>query len=176
MFIYFFILFSFFGFTLIKKVKHFSYQSTYICCSISIVINIDNIKSTKIENVIFSLSVSFLRLMCQLKYRIKHILNFSLRGNKYLTKMFFQMQYLNTKGNNVADADVVAISSSISKIEKLSGIEKIRLAFNSKVKIPLLVEIIKKMDEPVIMETNYDYLLFLLINNYFYYSSLHFFE
>ena len=86
------------------------------------------------------------------------------------------MQCLNLKGNNVADADVVAISSCISKIEKLSGIEEIRLAFNSEVKIPLLVEMIKKMDEPVIMETNYDYLLFLLINNYFYYSSLHFFE
>ena len=62
------------------------------------------------------------------------------------------MQYLNMKGNNVADADVVAISSCISKIEKLSGIEEIRLAFNSEVKIPLLVEMIKKMDEPVIME------------------------
>ena len=86
------------------------------------------------------------------------------------------MQYLNMKGNNVADAEVVAISSCISKIEKLSGIEEIRLAFNSEVKIPLLVEMIKKMDEPVIMETNYDYLSFLLINNYFYYSSLHFFE
>ena len=86
------------------------------------------------------------------------------------------MQYLNIKGKNVADADVVAISSCISKIEKLSGIEKICLAVNSEVKIPLLVEIIKKMDEPVIMETNYDYLIFLLINNYFYYSSLHFFE
>ena len=140
------------------------------------VINIDNIKSTKIKNVIFGLSVSFLRLMCQLKYRIKHILNFSLRGNKYLTQVFFQMQYLNMKGKNLADADVVAISSCISNIEKLSGIEEIRLAFNSEVKIPLLVEMIKKMDEPVIMETNYDYLLFLLINNYFYYSSLHFFE
>ena len=86
------------------------------------------------------------------------------------------MQYLNLKGKNVADADVVAISSCISKIEKLSGIEEICLAANSEVKIPLLVEIIKKMDEPVIMEINYDYLLFLLINNYFYYSSLHFFE
>ena len=86
------------------------------------------------------------------------------------------MQYLNMKGKNVADADVVAISSCISKIEKLSGIENIRLAVNSEVKIPLLVEIIKKMDEPVIMETNHDYLLFLLSNNYFYYSSLHFFE
>ena len=85
------------------------------------------------------------------------------------------MQYLNMKGKNVADADVVAISSCISKIEKLSGIENIYLAVNSKVKIPLLVEIIKKMDEPVILETNYDYLLFL-INNYFYYSSLYFFE
>ena len=86
------------------------------------------------------------------------------------------MQYLNMKGKNVVNADVVAISSCISKIEKLSGIEKISLAFNSEVTIPLLVEIIKKMDEPVIMETNYDYLLFLLINNYLYYSSLHFFE
>ena len=86
------------------------------------------------------------------------------------------MQCMNMKGKNIADADVIAISSCISKIEKLSGIEKIRLAFNSEVKIPLLVEIIKKMDEPVIMETNYDYLLFLLINDYFYYSSLHFFE
>ena len=86
------------------------------------------------------------------------------------------MQYLNMKGKNVAHADVVAISSCISKIEKLSGIEEIRLAVDSEVKIPLLVEIIKKMDEPVIMETNYDYLLFRLINNYFYYSSLHFFE
>ena len=114
--------------------------------------------------------------MCQLKYRIKHILNFSLRENKYLTQVFFQMQYLNMKGKNLNDADVVAISSCISKIEKLSGIEKIDLESNSRVKIPLLVEIIKKMDEPVIMETNYDYLLFLLINNYFYYSSLHFFE
>ena len=85
------------------------------------------------------------------------------------------MQYLNMKGKNVADAGVVAISSCISNIEKLSGIEKICLAVNLEVKIPLLVEIIKKMDEPVIMETNYDYLLFLLINNYFYYSSLHFF-
>ena len=85
------------------------------------------------------------------------------------------MQYLNMKGKDVADADVVAISSCISKIKKLSGIEEIILASNSRVKIPLLVEIIKKMDEPVIMETNYDYLLFL-INNYFYYSSLHFFE
>ena len=76
------------------------------------------------------------------------------------------MQYLNWKGKNLADADVVAISSCISKIEKLSGIEKICLAVNSEVKIPLLVEIIKKMDEPVIMETNYDYLLFLLIHNF----------
>ena len=107
---------------------------------------------------------------------MKHILNFSLRENTYLTQVFFQMQYLNMKGKNVADADLVAISSCISKIEKLSGIEKICLAFNSEVKIPLLVEIIKKMDEPVIMETNYDYLSFLLINNYFYVSSLHFFE
>ena len=73
------------------------------------------------------------------------------------------MQYLNLKGKNLADADVVAISSCISKIEKLSGIEEIRLARNSRVKIPLLVEIVKKMDEPVIMETNYVYLLFLLI-------------
>ena len=86
------------------------------------------------------------------------------------------MQYLNMKGKNLDDADVVAISSCINKIEKLSGIEKISLQPYSEVKIPLLVEIIKKMDEPVIMETNYDYLLFLLINNYFYYSSLHFFE
>ena len=86
------------------------------------------------------------------------------------------MQYLNMKGKNVAYTHVVAISSCISKIEKLSGIENIRLAVDSEVKIPLLVEIIKKMDEPVIMETNYDYLLFLLSNNYFYYSSLHFFE
>ena len=126
------------------------------------VINIDNIKTTKIKNVIFSLSVSFLRLVCYLKYQIKHILNFSLRGNKYLTQMFFQMQYLNLKGKNLDDAHVVAISSCISKIEKLSGIKEIRLASNSRVKIPLLVEIVKKMDEPVIMETNYDYLLFLL--------------
>ena len=86
------------------------------------------------------------------------------------------MQYLNLKGKNLANADLLAISSCISKIEKLSGIEEIWLAANSEVKIPLLLEIIKKMDEPVIMETNYDYLLFLLINNYFYYSSLHFFE
>ena len=86
------------------------------------------------------------------------------------------MQCMSMKGKNIADADVIAISSCISKIEKLSGIEKIRLARNLKVKIPLLVEIIKKMDEPVMMETNYDYLLFLLINDYFYYSSLHFFE
>ena len=105
---------------------------------------------------------------------MKHILNFSFRGNKYLTKVFFQMQYLILKGKNLADADVVAISSCISKIKKLSGIEEIILASNSRVKIPLLVEIVKKMDEPVIMETNYDYLLFLLINNYFYYFSLHF--
>ena len=73
------------------------------------------------------------------------------------------MQYLNMKGNNVANADVVAISSCISKIEKLSGIDKICLAVNSEVKIPMLVEIVKKMDEPVIMETNYDYLLFFLL-------------
>ena len=74
------------------------------------------------------------------------------------------MKGLNLKGKNVADADLVAISSCISKIEKLSGIEEIRLASNSRVKIPLLVEIIKKMDEPVIMETNYDYLLFFINN------------
>ena len=74
------------------------------------------------------------------------------------------MQGLNLTGKNLADADVVAISSCISKIEKLSGIEEIRLSSNSRVKIPLLVEIIKKMDEPVIMETNYDYLLFLINN------------
>ena len=71
------------------------------------------------------------------------------------------MQYLNLKRQNLADADVVAISSCISKIEKLSGIENIKLASNSRVKIPLLVEIVKKMDEPVIMETKYDFLLFL---------------
>ena len=75
------------------------------------------------------------------------------------------MQGLNLKGKNVANADLVAISSCISKIEKLSGIEKIILESNSRVKIPLLVEIVKKMDEPVIMEANYDYLLFLFINN-----------
>ena len=74
------------------------------------------------------------------------------------------MQGLILTGKNLADADVVAISSCISKIEKLSGIEEIRLSSNSRVKIPLLVEIIKKMDEPVIMETNYDYLLFLINN------------
>ena len=74
------------------------------------------------------------------------------------------MQGLNLKGKNVADADLVAISSCISKIEKLSGIEEIRLESNSRVKIPLLVEVVKKMDEPVIMETNYDYLLFLINN------------
>ena len=86
------------------------------------------------------------------------------------------MQGLNLKGKNLANADVVAISSCISKIEKLSGIEKISLESNSRVKIPLLVEIVKKMDEPVIIETNYDYLLFLLINYCFYYFSLHFFK
>ena len=72
------------------------------------------------------------------------------------------MQYLNLKGKNLADADVVAISSCISKIKKLSGIEEISLEPSSNVNIPMLVEIVKKMDEPVIMETNYDYLLFLL--------------
>ena len=86
------------------------------------------------------------------------------------------MQYLNLKGKNVADDDIVAISSCISKIEKLSGIEEIILENNSRVKIPLLVEIVKKMDEPVIMETNSDCLLFLLINNCFYYFTLHFFK
>ena len=74
------------------------------------------------------------------------------------------MQGLNLKGKNLADADVAAISSCISKIEKISGIEIIKLASNSRVKIPLLVEIVKKMDDPVIMETNYDYLLFLINN------------
>ena len=74
------------------------------------------------------------------------------------------MQGLNLKGQNVADADLVAILSCISKIEKLSGIEEIILERNSRVKISLLVEIVKKIDEPVIMKTNYEYFLFLIYN------------
>ena len=64
------------------------------------------------------------------------------------------MQGLDLKGNNIADADLIAISSCIGKIEKLSGIREISLARNSSVKIRLLVEIVKKMDEPVIIEIN----------------------
>ena len=64
------------------------------------------------------------------------------------------MQGLNLKGKNVSDADLVAISSCISNIEKLNGIEEISLARYSRVKIPQLVEIVKKMGEPVIIEIN----------------------
>ena len=74
------------------------------------------------------------------------------------------MKGLKLNGKSVADADLVAISSCISKIEKLSGIEKISLALNSRVEIPLLVEIVKKMDEPVIMEVN---LMYIIINYFF---------
>ena len=74
------------------------------------------------------------------------------------------MQFLNLKGNNITDADLVAISACISNIEKLSGIEEIILACNSGLNIPKLVEIVKKMDKPVIMEIN----LIYMINNYFF--------
>ena len=59
------------------------------------------------------------------------------------------MQHLNLKGNNITDAWLFAILSCISNIEKLSGIEKIAFPINSNRKIPKLVEIVKKMDEPV---------------------------
>ena len=73
------------------------------------------------------------------------------------------MQLLNLKGNNITDADLVAISSCINNIDKLSGIEKIILARNLSLRIPQLVEIITKMNEPVIVEIN----LMYMINNYF---------
>ena len=73
------------------------------------------------------------------------------------------MQLLNLEGNNITEADFVAISSCINNIDKLSGIEKIILARNSSLKIPQLVEIITKINEPVIVEIN----LMYLINNYF---------
>ena len=59
---------------------------------------------------------------------------------------------MNLKGNNITDTWLVAISSCISNIEKLSGIEKIAFSNNSSLKIPELVEIVKKTDEPVIMK------------------------
>ena len=74
------------------------------------------------------------------------------------------MQGLKLKGKNVADADLVAISSCIRKIEKLSGIEEISFESDSSIQIPLLVEIVKKMDEPVIREIN---LMYLIINFFF---------
>ena len=74
------------------------------------------------------------------------------------------MQGVNFKSKNVTDADLVAISFCISKIKKLSGIEKIRRAPLSSAKIPLLVKVVEKMDEPVRMEFN----LMYMINNYFF--------
>ena len=74
------------------------------------------------------------------------------------------MQGLNLKGKNVAGADLVAILSCIKKIAKLSGIEEIILESDSRVNISLLVEIVKKMDQPVIMEVN---LMFMIIYHFF---------
>ena len=64
----------------------------------------------------------------------------------------FQTQHLNLKGNNITDAWLVAVSSCISNVKKLSGIEKIGSPKNSNLKISEMVEIVKKMDEPVKIE------------------------
>ena len=64
----------------------------------------------------------------------------------------FQIQYLNLKGNNITDAWLVAVSSCIRNVKKLSGIEKIGSPKTTNLKISEMVEIVKKMDEPVIKE------------------------
>ena len=66
------------------------------------------------------------------------------------------MQHLNLKGNNITDAWLVAISSCISNIEKLNGIEKIAFPIHPNLKIPELFEIVKKMDQPVIMKIRFN--------------------
>ena len=59
------------------------------------------------------------------------------------------MQHLKLKGNNITVAGLFELTFCINNIEKLSGIERIDVSSNSSRDIPRILEIVKKMDEPV---------------------------
>ena len=59
------------------------------------------------------------------------------------------MQHLKLKGNNITVAGLFELTFCISNIEKLSGIERIDVSSNSSKDISQILEIVKKMDEPV---------------------------
>ena len=59
------------------------------------------------------------------------------------------MQHLKLKGNNITAAGFFELAFCISNIEKLSGIERIDVSSKSSRDISQILEIVKKMDEPV---------------------------
>ena len=59
------------------------------------------------------------------------------------------MQHLKLKGNNITVDGLFELTLCMSNIEKLSGIERIDFSSISSRDIPRILEIVKKMDEPV---------------------------